>query len=609
MWKQFLSSVWCIRVAALLGMALSLPSLTAGFIADDFFHWEVLSGRFNNDHPGSLLGMFSFADGNTERARDFMQKGIYPWWTADTIRLSFWRPLSEFTHWIDYRLWPDSPALMHAQNIFWYGMLIIAMGIWLRAIDSNKLRAGVATLIYGISAMHGTAIGWIASRNALIAAVFGVLCLIGFHYARQGSFPSRQRRVFYGASLAAFSLSLLAGESAIAVTAYLFSYVLFLDKNKKILSRLGVLLPYAVIVVVWKYIYSHLGYGSYGSGAYVDPATEMGRFIPLAAMRIPALLAAQIFGAPSILHNYMPGLMVQIAYSAIAVIALSLFMVSIYTLNLHRDKNVRFYGLAMLLASIPISATIPDDRLLTLVGLGGAGLLAAFFVAVVDRFKALRGGGRVAIAALASYLFLLHLVVMPALFPSNVRIMTQMLSPYLVHPVISLPEENLTNNTRLMFINSPLPSCVSYLPFVRSYYGLKHLQSAMAMAPGSRRMFLEVIDDKTVQITVPEGFLPPMDNFFRDPKLRFNLGEQIDLGGIRVTVVQILSDGQPSAAQFQFEKSLQDPNLQFFIWNKDKYSEFQLPAIGKKVEIEAFDFQNPASVTVLYPDREKMPLK
>jgi hypothetical protein len=187
--------------------------------------------------------------------------------------------------------------------------------------------------------------------------------------------------------------------------------------------------------------------------------------------------------------------------------------------------------------------------------------------------------------------------------------MTQMLSPYLVHPVISLPEENLTNNTRLMFINSPLPSCVSYLPFVRSYYGLKHLQSAMAMAPGSRRMFLEVIDDKTLQITVPEGFLPPMDNFFRDPKLRFNLGEQIDLGGIRVTVVQILSDGQPSAAQFQFEKSLQDPNLQFFIWNKDKYSEFQLPAIGKKVEIEAFDFQNPASVTVLYPDREKMPLK
>jgi hypothetical protein len=598
MWKLFLSSVWCIRVAAILGMALSLPSLTAGFNADDFFHREVLTGRFNNDHPGSLLGMFSFADGNLERAHEFMQKGIYPWWTTDAIRLSFWRPLAEFTHWIDYRFWPDSPMLMHAQNIFWYGALIIAMGVWLRAIDSNKLRASVATLIYGISAMHGTAIGWIASRNALIAAFFGVLCLIGFHYARQGDVSSRQRRVFYGASLVTFLLSLLAGESAIAVTAYLFAYVLFLDKNSRMLSRISGLLPYAAIVVVWKYIYSHLGYGSYGSGAYIDPATEMGRFIPLAAMRVPALLAAQIFGVPSILHNYMPSSMAQIAYSAIAVIGLSLFLISLYTLNLHRDKNVRFYGLAMLLASIPISATIPDDRLLTLVGLGGAALLAAFFCAVVDRFKTLRGGRRVAIAVLVGYLALLHFVVMPALLPSNVRIMTQMLSPYLEHPVISLPEEKFTNNTRLMFINSPLPSCVSYLPFVRSYYGLRHLQSAMAMAPGSRRMFLEVIDDKTLQITVPEGFLPPMDNFFRDPQLRFNLGDQIDLGGISVTVIQVLSDGQPDAVKFQFEQALQDPNLQFFIWNKDKYSEFKLPSVGRKIEIAAFDFENPTSVTV-----------
>ncbi len=599
MWKRFISSGWCIAVAAIIGMALSLPSLTSGLIADDFFHWEVLTGRFNNDHPGALLGLFSFADGNPERAHEFMAKGIYPWWTADTVRLSFWRPLAELTHWIDYRLWPDSPMLMHAQNIVWYGALIVVLGIWLRAIDNNKTRAGLATLIYAISAMHGTAVGWIANRNALIAVFFSVLCLIGFHHACQNRHSRRRRYVLYGISLAAFSLSLLAGESAIAVTPFLFAYALLLDTRENFLSRMIALIPYAGVVLVWKYLYSHFGYGSYGSGTYIDPATDIVKFLPVAAMRIPVLLLAQLFGVPSLLFNFMATPAAQIAYTSIAIVALILFFLAIRAMNLHRDKYAQFFGLAMLFASIPICATAPDDRLLTFVGIGGAGLLATWLCAVAERFKELRGKGGIALKVFAGYLILLHLIVMPALFPSNVRAMARTMTPYIEYPAISLPEDKLTARTRVMFINPPLPSCVSYLPFVRDYHGLKKLRSAMAMAPGSRDMFMTAVDDRTVRITVPQGFIAPLDNFFRDPNLRFKPGDSVDLDGVEVTVVKVTRDGQPESAQFQFADALQSSNVQFYLWDRGRYRAFQLPSIGKRMAIRAFDFKNPQRETVV----------
>jgi len=38
-------------------------------------------------------------------------------------KLSFWRPLSAATHWIDYHLWPTSPALMRLHNAAWFARI------------------------------------------------------------------------------------------------------------------------------------------------------------------------------------------------------------------------------------------------------------------------------------------------------------------------------------------------------------------------------------------------------------------------------------------------------------------------------------------------------
>ena len=591
MLKRFFSSSWCVAAAAAFGMLLALPSLKMGLVADDFFHWEVLTGRFDNAHPGTAFGMFSFADGNPARTREYMQKGVFPWWSSDTVRLSFWRPLAEYTHWLDYRLWPDSPALMHVHNIVWYGAVIVALGLWLRAIDTNKSRAGIATLIYGISAAHGIVVGWIANRNALVAAFFSLLALIMFHRARQHTVRSRAA-IYYAWACALLALSLLSGEAALATGAYLFAYVLLLDKQPQFLPRLFSLLPFAIIVLIWQHFYSQFGYGSRDAGIYIDPVREPLRFLYSAVMRVPVLLSAQLFGVPSMLHSFMPSLSLQILYSAIAFAVIAVFLLALRAVNLNREKEVQFYALGALLAAVPVCAAGPDDRLLTFVGFGGAGLIAACLSAVAEQFKRLRGARGIGLKILAGYLVLMHFIAMPIFLPINANAMGRAMGPFIEYPAIALPEDKLNADTRVMLINPPLPSAVAYVPFVRDYHGLRSVRAAMAMAPGSRRMFLEVIDDTTLRITVPEGFLSPLDNFFRSPRMPFHSGDRIDLGDVKVTVLQVTLDGQPQAVQFEFLGTLKDPNLQFYVWDKWQYREFELPAPHQKVEFAAANFND-----------------
>ena len=112
-------------VVALLAVGLTLPSLWNGLNLDDYYHRLVLLGdtRFSPSST-SPLNLFCFYDGNPEENRRLMEKGMVAWFYSDNLRFSFFRPLSSFTYWVDYFFWPDTPVLMHLQNLVWFGMLI-----------------------------------------------------------------------------------------------------------------------------------------------------------------------------------------------------------------------------------------------------------------------------------------------------------------------------------------------------------------------------------------------------------------------------------------------------------------------------------------------------
>ena len=103
--------------AAVLAVGLAMPAIGAGRLLDDHFHRTVLLGTSRFRHLlGSPSEMFRFFRGDPVRTGQLMDLGLYPWWTDPVLKGEFLQALTVLTHRLDYALWPDSPALMHAQK-------------------------------------------------------------------------------------------------------------------------------------------------------------------------------------------------------------------------------------------------------------------------------------------------------------------------------------------------------------------------------------------------------------------------------------------------------------------------------------------------------------
>ena len=63
---------------------------------------------------------------------DLMDQGIIPWWSVADVRITFFRPLSTLTHWLDFQLWPESHEMMHVHSLLWYGGLCVCLRFWMQ---------------------------------------------------------------------------------------------------------------------------------------------------------------------------------------------------------------------------------------------------------------------------------------------------------------------------------------------------------------------------------------------------------------------------------------------------------------------------------------------
>ncbi len=153
-------------VAAWLAVLLALPSLGNGWILDDYYHRTVLLGtsRFR-DLLGPPSGMFRFFRGDPVRTGRLMDLGLFPWWTDPGLKAEFLQAITVLTHRLDYALWPDSPALMHAQSLFWLGAAVAVTAVFYRRMLGPTRVAGVAALLFAADDARGATVGFIANRT------------------------------------------------------------------------------------------------------------------------------------------------------------------------------------------------------------------------------------------------------------------------------------------------------------------------------------------------------------------------------------------------------------------------------------------------------------
>ncbi len=557
-----------------VAVALCAPSLTTGLVADDWVQELVVEGRAPPGLPQSRLDLFTFASGAPADVHALVDSGVFPWWADPTAKLSFFRPITSATHWLDHRLWGRSPTLMHAQNLCWWALaLCMVAWVYRRYLGATSGVALLALVLYAVDDAHGPAVGWVANRNAFVALALSLPSLVWHdRWRRDGWRP--------GAWLAPLSLAvgLLAGEAALATTAYLAAYTFHLERSRG-LGRFAPMLPSLAVVVVWTLVYRMLGFGAAHSGVYLDPGAEPAAFLSALPRRATALWAGQFFLPWSDFATLYGYLSAHAAATMTWVLAVTSLVLALGFVGVwRRDPVARFFATGVVLATVPICSTFPADRLLFFVGVGAMGLVAQLLV----------GGGRWPVRVLATIYVIVHLVMAPPLLAIRSRSMLSVEAP-LARAERSIPWAPSVRNQTVVLVNPPADLFVGYVLLTRRAQGTPEPERLRWLSATPRGVEVQRVDDRTMLVRPVGGFTAEVsEQMLRSPRRPLHVGDRVELTGVDITLEGATE--KPTAARFVFDRSLEDPSLVWLKWDIDRFAPFALPAVGERVTLPPIDF-------------------
>ena len=591
--KRFLGARRLPLYVALLAALLVLPTIGSGLMLDDYVHRAMFLPELRQ--PGGPRGdwdLFYFQGPDKGYFDLQLQQGLFPWWTSAGLRLAFMRPISSLSHALDYRVFPEMPALMHAENIALYALIALLAALFYRRILDAPILAGLAGFLYAVDDAHSFVVAWIANRNALLAAVFGFAALIAHDRRRRDGWAPG---AWAGPLL--FALAMLSGEAAMGTLPYLLSYTLFLDPGTR-KERARALAPYAAVFLAYVVAYTTLGYGAQGGGMYVDPGREPLAFLRAVGERLPLLLLAQLALPPAEIAMLISDTRIS-AFLPTAIVAVSALCLIVW-LVARKEKTAAFWATGTLLSLVPVCATLPNDRLLLFPGLGAFGLLAVFLSAARDRlalapFASLPARGKalwVALAASSSFFLLMHVVIAPPALAFRALMTARMGHDIVERSIATLPPPDALEGRVLIVVNAPDTLGVSYALAARMFHGHRMpraLRQLAVVIDGEERMVRR--DERTIEVTATTGFFrDAVSKVYRHPEDPFHVGDTIRVRGMTAEILAMTDDGsRPRTVAFRFEKPLEDPEYVWVVWVQYGFVVFTPPPVGEERIIQPID--------------------
>lgn len=582
--KKRLDRPRAIWWAVALGVLLTLPALGTGWLMDDHAIRAMLSSDGPNFMSRGPHELYRFVLDDPGWRGEATDAGWLPWYADNELQIELMRPLSSLTLSLDHALWPGSPALAHAQSILWYAALVLIVALLFRRLISTPWIAALAAILYAVDEAHGFPVAWWCNRHAVISMVFAALALLAHVMWRQDG-----RR---GAAIAApicLGFGLLASETALSITAYLFAYALFLDRGS-FGRRALTLLPCAAVSIIWRAFYSALGYGTSGSSLMLDPVWEPLHYLVAVGERLPLLIQGQ-------LTPLMPDLSMLFTGTAVTVLmVVTLAVLALMTAALwhlvRRDRLVRFWVAGMLISALPACATFASDRMLLAVGIGGMGLVAQV-IARHSEVELEAYWTRRSVKILSVVFIVFHLVLSPLLLPAR-ALQPQTMAASTDDAFRSLDRLGDLRGKTVVIVTAPQFNYATYTLFTRQELGLSTPDRATAVATGLNATTVTRVDDHTLQLASEEGFMTAaLDRVFCHPDHQFEAGRTVSLSGLSIQVTRVSDSGDPIEIECTFEHSLNDPSLLFTAWSAEGYVPFELPPLGENVEIPAV---NPAEL-------------
>jgi hypothetical protein len=608
-------------ILALTAVVVSLPALRDGFLNDDFMHRSILAGPSDGvnrlaerDLASQRSGRLGYALSHAfiavhpqENLRPLKDYGALPWWTYEGFRVAFWRPVASFTQWLDYRLFPQSPALMHLHSILWFGAAVLGIALLYRRIaaiglDGTPDRSlsagavwigGLAALMYLLDANGYFPSLWIANRNLLISLFFGALTVLAHDRWRR-----RQWRPGAMLAPACLLVSVLATEGGIATFAYLFAYEAALGRGNAG-RRVASLIPSAVVIVVWRLAYNLQGYGASGGGFYLDPVREPLGYAWAVLSRGPVFLGSQWTSVPADLSNYLPFASKTLLWVSLAAltILIPILMIPLFRVN----RRARFWLIGMYLAAAPVCATAPMGRAMLFIEIGAFGVMAEYVGGWLarERWRPVSGWTRHIPGTLFVVLFLTHLP-LAAVGRLGAPAVTATMQGKMAETQDLGPAGDLAE-VDLIVVNAPNPISFLYDPFQRAFQGQPLPRSVRILAPGFNSMELTRTGPTRVAVRALSDNLLDCQRgkradfvFFyqylsdvRSPAHPFHAGDRISLPRMTVEILAVDGRGFPVEAAFEFDAPLEDASLKWLVWDwdEDVYRPFVLPQVGESIRL------------------------
>jgi hypothetical protein len=467
---------------------------------------------------------------------------------------------------------------MHVQSVLWYGILAVAVAFLYRRFISIAWVAGLAALLYAIDDAHGTPVGFLSNRNAVMATLFGVLTLIVHDKWRRGNL-----RIGLFAGPALLAASLLSAEAGIATCAYLFAHAVFIDRGT-LRQRFAAMIPYLAVLVIWRLLWTYLGYGVENMGAYIDPLSEPLSYIAAVKNRAPYLLLGQWALPPSdVTMMISPKYTIWVWRSALVFLVL---LIAVLIPLLRRQRSTRFWATGMILSFLPICATFPSDRLLMFVGIGAMGLVAQFIDIVFDKTDGQSRSifWRIPARVLAGIFILVHIIIASLALP--VRTAYPMIpKKYADKLMITEGLDESVKNQDLVIVNPPISFLTFQSPMMWECNN-QPMPRHLRILTSSLFQPVEVSrpDANTLVVRPAYGFyVHVLDTLFRNKKNPFSVGDKVELTGMTVEILEVTNDGYTTKVAFIFSVTLEDPSLRWLQHKDNTFVPFTPPAIGQRI--------------------------
>ncbi len=595
----WLSSPWRrgLLVGLLISFVVALPTLWFGFFLDDYPQMLTME---NAENSTALLNLYSFNDGTREQLQEKISSGAQPWFTHPERKLRLFRPLSSLAMAVDYKLFGRNPIGSHVHSILWYLALVAAVALVLRQSVPGSL--GLFTLLlFVVDDAHWLPVAWWSNRNAVIALVPALLGLAAhLRWRTAGWKPGLPL------SLAGYALGLLGGEVAVGVFGYLLAYEL-LGARASLRNRVAALAPGTILLFTYLAGYSYFGFGTHGSGMYIDPMSSPLEFLAHVPRRLLLLAGAHFFFVPpelDMLFAWAPPVLTVACLAAVGVMTLALLAVWPH-LEGKEKRAVRWLLAGSVLSCFPLLATFPASRLLLLPSMGGAAGIAVVIrhmlrarkrdAAAMRRLRlyepaAVQDPARPSrrLRWLAWVLVVLHLVASPLAWPFQTYLIRQINGPE-ERAVWSLPIDGTANPPQKVVLLHTSDVTVAFLgKAVRAFIDAPQPDAwwTLSIAPHDHRLTRTAADTFEMETLDGDFLSSNMEHHARNKNSPLHLGETVELDGLTITVREMGEEG-PKRLAFRFGAPLDDHRYVFVVGHNKRLHPFTMPAIGESALIPA----------------------